>query len=231
MPNFTFNELPAPGFQAPVSAFNALAGKQFMRPAGLDNLAASGAFNFPQQMAEPTAAEVYAHANANGITPALAYQALKYMRMFAMSGVPIATTPVLPWAAAMAQSPNAPANPDAPSTVQMMGFNSADVAAAGGVATFTTQATKPFVASKLIASCNSANNSGPNSVFITSILIGGETQTNGSGEVPLVAYLKLDEYENFTRRYVPQNTTVSISVINRGADILRVGFSLRGHTN
>lgn len=188
-----------------------------------------GAQQLPAAAMEPSQTEVMAHAIRNQVHPQIAYQALKLARLAMLSGVPIATSPVIPWQMAMAQSPNAPANPDAPSTVQMMGFPSADIAT-GATNVFTAQATKPFVASKLIPSCNSVNNSNINSVFITSILIGGETQTNGSGEIPLVAYQKFDELENFTRRYVAQNTTVSFTVINRGADMLRVGLSLRGHT-
>lgn len=187
-----------------------------------------GSAQMPPAM-QPSQTEVMAHAIRNNLHPAVSYQALMYARLALMSGVPIATSPVIPWQTAMAQSPNAPANPDAPSTVQTMGFPSADIAM-GATSVFTAQATKPFVASKVIPSCNTVNNSSIDSVFITSILIGGETQTNGSGEIPLTAYQKFDELENFTRRYVAQNTTVSFTLINRGADTLRVGLALRGHT-
>lgn len=183
---------------------------------------------------DPMTQQVFQFAQRNGVSLSQAYGMLREMYQWAQQGMtqgfPFTPTGPVNWMAALQQAPGAQINPQSIATPQKMGFPLTAIAAGASV-TVTARATKAFIAKKFEPNLTSAAiTTTMEHVYITSFLISGETQLNGSDPVPLVSYRKLDEFDNFTGKAITPQSPVTLTLLNTGTDPVTFGGDLRGPT-
>lgn len=214
----------------------------YRAPAIFDQLREQGVFDDPALRAVPlTNAAAAAQARhvlsklgaspraASNLTAAAAAKDFSMTDLFER----IFNTPPRTLMDVMQNVPNAP-NPNAVQTWQWTGPAAAVAVAAGATVVATWQPSKSFQACMLAITAGANANTDQDDLAVGAITIAGATYNN-SGIVPSLIYRPTSNtvpgVPNFAGPFVQQNSTISVTLINTGADALSVLVGMAGPTN